>query len=160
MVFLVNLTVCHNHRFTDFAHNVAGYGGLAEFVKSLNPKRTIVTLCLAGDRRMEDFEEVSKIAAETYDQAILFEGYLRGKKQGYISSTLQKYLIQHGMDSSNIEIIFDEHKAVQHVLDNADEGDLVVLSNYDINGIQKRIADHKEMLDKKATIEHAKQEMA
>ena len=54
----------------DFAHNVAGYEGLAEFVKSLNPKRTIVTLCLPGDRRMEDFDEVSKIVAETYDEAI------------------------------------------------------------------------------------------
>jgi hypothetical protein len=45
-------------------------------------------------------------------------------------------------------------------LDNANEGDLIVLSNYDINGIQKRIADHKEMLDKKATLESAKREMA
>ena len=64
------------------------------------------------------------------------------------------------MDSSNIDIIFDEHKAVQHILDNANEGDLIVLSNYDINGIQKRIADHKEMLDKKTTLESAKREMA
>jgi UDP-N-acetylmuramyl tripeptide synthase len=64
------------------------------------------------------------------------------------------------MDSSNIEIIFDEHTAVQHVLDNADVGDLIVISNYDINGIQKRISDHREMLDKKATLESAKREMA
>ena len=62
--------------------------------------------------------------------------------------------------TSNIDIIFDEHKAVQQVLDNANDGDLIVLSNYDINGIQKLIADHKEMLDKKATLESGKREMA
>jgi len=146
--------------FTDFAHNVASYKGLGEFVKSMNAKKTIATLCMPGDRQIEDFEAVAKLAAETYDEVVLFEGYQRGKPDGYISSTLEKYLIKHGMDSSNIDIIFDEHKAVQHVLDNANEGDLIVLSNYDINGIQKRIADHKEMLDKKATLESAKREMA
>ena len=61
---------------------------------------------------------------------------------------------------SKIDIIFDEHRAVQHVLDNANEGDLIVLSNYDINGIQKRITAHKEMLDKKATLESTKWEIA
>jgi cyanophycin synthetase len=134
----------------DFAHNVAGYEGLAEFVKSLNPGRTIVTLCLPGDRRMEDFEEVSRIAAETYDEVILFEGYERGQEKGYISSTLQKYLIKHGMDNSNIEIIIDENQAVQHSLDHAQEGDLIILSNYDITGIHKRLVEHKEKLEKEA----------
>ena len=134
----------------DFAHNVAGYEGLAEFVKSLNPGRTIATLCLPGDRRMEDFEEVSRIAAETYDEVILFEGYERGQEKGYISSTLQKYLIKHGMDNSNIEIIIDENQAVQHSLDHAQEGDLIILSNYDITGIHKRLVEHKEKLEKEA----------
>jgi hypothetical protein len=64
------------------------------------------------------------------------------------------------MDSSNIEIIFEEHTAVQSVLDNANVGDLIILSNYDINGIQKRISNHKEMLDKRATLEHAKRIVA
>jgi len=145
---------------TDFAHNVASYEGLGKFVKSLNAKKTIATLCMPGDRLIEDFEAVAKLAAETYDEVVLFEGYKRGKPDGYISSTLQKYLIKHGMDSSNIEIIFEEHTAVQFVLDNANVGDLIILSNYDINGIQKRISDHKEMLDKRATLEHAKRIVA
>ena len=73
---------------------------------------------------------------------------------------MQENLIKHGMDSGNINIIFDEHTAVQYVLDNANEGDLIVLSNYDINGIQKRITDHKELLDKLATLESAKRIIA
>lgn len=133
----------------DFAHNVAGYNGLAEFVNSLNPAHTIATLCLPGDRRMEDFENVAKSAAKTYDQIILFEGYQRGQKSGYISSTLKKYLLKHGMNKNKIEIILNEHDAVQFALDTAKESDLIVLSNYDINGIHERIATHKEMLENK-----------
>jgi len=135
----------------DFAHNVAGYDGLAEFVISLNPVNTIATLCLPGDRRVEDFENVAKIAAATYDQIILFEGFLRGKKQGYISETLKIYLLKHGMNKNKIEIILNEHDAVQFALDSAKDGDLIVLSNYDIKGIHERIADHKEMLEKQVT---------
>ena len=100
---------------------------------------------------MEDFENVAKIAAATYDQIILFEGFLRGKKQGYISETLKIYLLKHGMNKNKIEIILNEHDAVQFALDSAKDGDLIVLSNYDIKGIHERIADHKEMLEKQVT---------
>ncbi len=137
----------------DFAHNVAGYEGLSEFVNSMNADRTVATLCLPGDRQMEDFESVAKTAAETYDEVILFEGYQRGMEDGYISSTLEKFLIKHGMAADNITTILDEHEAVQFALDRAKDGDLLVISNYDINGIQKRLTDHKEKLDNDAVKE-------
>jgi len=53
-------------------------------------------------------------------------------------------------DSVNIEIIIDENQAVQHSLDHAQEGDLIILSNYDITGIHKRLVEHKEKLEKEA----------
>jgi hypothetical protein len=39
---------------------------------------------------------------------------------------------------------------VQHSLDHAQEGDLIILSNYDITGIHKRLVEHKEKLEKEA----------
>ena len=57
------------------------------------------------------------------------------------------------LDNSNIEIIFDENQAVQHSLDHAQEGDLIILSNYDIPGIHKRLAEHKEKLEKETAKE-------
>ena len=138
----------------DFAHNVAGYDALTEFVRSLNPKNSIATICLPGDRRDEDFQNVAKTVAVTFNQVILFEGYLRGKKTGYISNTLQKYLISYGMDSNKIEIITDEHDAVQYALDLAQEGDLLVISNYDIEGIHNRLIEHKKIMETKETKRH------
>ena len=138
----------------DFAHNVAGYDALAEFVRSLNPKNSIATICLPGDRRDEDFQNVAKTVAETFNQVILFEGYLRGKKVGYISKTLRKYLISYGMDSNKIEIITDEHDAVQYALDLAQEGDLLVISNYDIEGVHNRLIEHKKIMETKKTKKH------
>lgn len=55
------------------------------------------------------------------------------------------------MNKNKIEIILNEHDAVQFALDSAKDGDLIVLSNYDIKGIHERIADHKEMLEKQVT---------
>jgi cyanophycin synthetase len=136
----------------DFAHNVAGYDALAEFVRSLNPENTIATICLPGDRRDEDFQNVAKTVAETINQVILFEGELRGKKPGYISNTLQKYLISYGMDSNKIEIITDEHDAVQYALDLAQAGDLLVISNYDIEGVHNILIKHKKTMEAKETI--------
>ena len=57
------------------------------------------------------------------------------------------------MDDSRIEIYFDEHDAVQHALISAQEGDLLVLSNYDIPGIHRRLVGHKEKLEKEAAKE-------
>ena len=87
------------------------------------------------------------------------KGHLRGKEKGYISSTLQKYLIKHGFDNSRIEIHFDEHDAVQDALDSAQKGGLLVLSNYDIPGIHQRLVEQKEKLEKEAAKEQEEREL-
>jgi cyanophycin synthetase len=47
----------------DYAHNKAGYDALIDFVSSYNPEKTIMTLCVPGDRRDEDFESVAESCA-------------------------------------------------------------------------------------------------
>ena len=55
------------------------------------------------------------------------------------------------MDSNQIEIITDEHDAVQYALDLAQEGDLLVISNYDIEGVHNRLIEHKKIMEIKET---------
>ena len=55
------------------------YKALAEFVRFLNPENSIATIYLPGDNRDEDFQNAAKTVAETFNQVILFEGYLRRK---------------------------------------------------------------------------------
>jgi UDP-N-acetylmuramyl tripeptide synthase len=56
------------------------------------------------------------------------------------------------MDSNKIEIIADEHEAVQYALDLAQEGDLLVISNYDIEGVHNRLIKHKKIMEAKEII--------
>ena len=58
------------------------------------------------------------------------------------------------MDSNKIEIITDEQDAVQYALDLAQEGDLLVISNYDIEGVHNRLIEHKKTIETKEAKKH------
>ncbi len=131
----------------DFAHNEAGYRGLKDFALALPAERRILTVSLPGDRREEDFEQCSKIISEGFDQIIIFEYYLRGRKPGEIMELYQKYLMEAGMDESAIAMIPDEKDALKFALDSARENDLVVLSNYDIDATHALVMEYKTRME-------------
>ena len=131
----------------DFAHNEAGYRGLTDFALALPAERRIATVSLPGDRREEDFEHCSKIISEGFDQIVIFESYLRGRKPGEILELYRKYLIETGMDESAITMIPDEKDAVKFALDSAQENDLVVLSNYDIDETHAQVMQYKNRME-------------
>jgi cyanophycin synthetase len=131
----------------DYAHNKAGYDALIDFVSSYNPEKVIMTLCVPGDRRDEDFESIAESCAKYVDTTVLFESYLRGLDEGELSEKLKKYLIKHGMTEEQIIIIYDEQEAVQYCLDAGGEYDFVILSNYDIDDTHSKVQAHKEKLE-------------
>ena len=131
----------------DYAHNKAGYDALIDFVSSYNPEKVIMTLCVPGDRRDEDFESIAESCAKYVDTTVLFESYLRGLDEGELSEKLKKYLIKHGMTEDQIIIIYDEQEAVQYCLDAGGEYDFVILSNYDIDDTHSKVQAHKEKLE-------------
>ena len=131
----------------DYAHNKAGYDALIDFVSSYNPEKVIMTLCVPGDRRDEDFESIAESCAKYVDTIVLFESYLRGLDEGELSEKLKKYLIKHGMTEDQIIIIYDEQEAVQYCLDAGGEYDFVILSNYDIDDTHSKVQAHKEKLE-------------
>ena len=133
----------------DYAHNKAGYDALIDFVSSYNPEKVIMTLCVPGDRRDEDFESIAESCAKYVDTTVLFESYLRGLDEGELSEKLKKYLIKHGMTEDQIIIIYDEQEAVQYCLDAGGEYDFVILSNYDIDDTHSKVQAHKEKLEQK-----------
>ena len=133
----------------DYAHNKAGYDALIDFVSSYNPEKVIMTLCVPGDRRDEDFESIAESCAKYVDTIVLFESYLRGLDEGELSEKLKKYLIKHGMTEDQIIIIYDEREAVQYCLDAGGEYDFVILSNYDIDDTHSKVQAHKEKLEQK-----------
>jgi cyanophycin synthetase len=131
----------------DYAHNKAGYDALIDFVSSYNPEKMIMTLCVPGDRRDEDFESIAEACAKSIDTVVLFESYLRGLEEGAISDKLKNYLMKFGMKEDQIIIIYDEQSAVQHCLDVGGDYDFVILSNYDVDDTHLKVQAHKEKLE-------------
>ncbi len=131
----------------DYAHNQAGYQALKDFALALPAERRIVTVSLPGDRREVDFELCSKILSEGFDQIIVFEYYLRGRKPGEIVDLYKKYLMKFGVDESAITTFRDEKDALKFALDSARENDLVVLSINDIDGAHALVMDYKTRME-------------
>ena len=131
----------------DYAHNQAGYQALKDFALALPAERRIVTVSLPGDRREVDFELCSKILSEGFDQIIVFEYYLRGRKPGEIVDLYKKYLMKFGVDKSAITTFRDEKDALKFALDSARENDLVVLSINDIDGAHALVMDYKTRME-------------
>ena len=131
----------------DYAHNQAGYQALKDFALALPAERRIVTVSLPGDRREVDFELCSKILSEGFDQIIVFEYYLRGRKPGEIVDLYKKYLMKFGVDESAITTFRDEKDALKFALDSARENDLVVLSINDIDGAHALVMDYKNRME-------------
>ncbi|MBT5362624.1 MAG: cyanophycin synthetase [Candidatus Marinimicrobia bacterium] len=131
----------------DYAHNKAGYDALIDFVSSYSPEKTIMSLCVPGDRRDEDFEGIAESCAKSIDTIVIFESYLRGLKEGELSNKLKFYLTKHGMNENQIVIIYDEQSAVQHCLNVGEDYDFVILSNYDIDDTHIKVLAHREKLE-------------
>src|SRR5690606_1242620 len=75
----------------DYAHNPAGFRGLAGFINKLPNKYRTVVLNGTGDRRDEDIVEMGVIAGENFDRIVIRRGnYLRGRTQENMIELLQE----------------------------------------------------------------------
>lgn len=138
----------------DYAHNAAGYKALSEFVESHNPGKSLITLCVPGDRREEDFTKIAQVCAGPFDYFILFEDYLRGRKPGEIPGIIKIKLENAGIPKSQICIIPDEQDAVKTALDMSHDYDMIVLSNYNLENTNAQIRDKKAEIEKLIHTEH------
>jgi cyanophycin synthetase len=112
----------------DYCHNVAGLEELADFVRRMLPTRTVGMIAMPGDRRDEDIQRFGEIAATMFDEVVIREDRNpRGRRRGEVAEILQRTLIEHGVDTANIEIVLDELEAASAAMDRARPEDLVVL---------------------------------
>lgn len=133
----------------DYAHNKAGYQALIDFVSSYNANKKIMTLCVPGDRRDEDFEGIAKICAKSVDKVVLFESYLRGLEEGDLAKKVKKYLLKHGMLENQIVMNYDEKDAVRYCLGVGGEYDFVILSNYNVDDTHQIVQDYKTTINQR-----------
>ncbi len=113
----------------DYAHNPAALKVIGELAQKMEVKgKRTLFLSAPGDRRDEDIMEFGVIAAKYFDNYIIKQDdELRGRNSGDVAKLLKQSLIDNGIKDENIIVILDEVAGIDYALQNAVDGDLVVL---------------------------------
>ena len=113
----------------DYAHNPAAFRAIADLVDRLEVSgRRLAVVAVPGNRRNEDVFEAAEILAGHFDHYVCKADDDR-RKRGYdeIPKMLQEGLLNQGVAADAITIIPSEVEAIEHALDMAQEGDLLVI---------------------------------
>ena len=111
----------------DYAHNPAGMRALQKFTDELEATVKVGIIAGIGDRRVEDNNEMGKIAAEMFDEIIIRQDKrLRGKSEEELIKMLDDGI---KMQDPNIKttIIPSESEAITYAVNNAQKGSLIIL---------------------------------
>jgi cyanophycin synthetase len=138
----------------DYAHNPPALRALGEFVNLLTTPsaggarppvtgRRIGVIATAGDRRDEDIVELGRTAASYFDEVIVREDENnRGRPRGDTAKLIERGVRSAASDDSrvgSITTILDELEATRKALDNAHEGDVVVVCVDHANQVWKEL---------------------
>lgn len=136
----LNLLRIRNARvLVDYAHNEAALTGLMDMVQQLPANRRVGVLTAPGDRRDEDIRGLGRLAA-SLDRVILKEDEdLRGRRQGEIAELIIEGLSAGGMSEHQWETAPSEEEAVNRVLGDLGDGDLVVILVDDVPGVLAQV---------------------
>lgn len=123
-LFSINgFTVC-----VDYGHNFAGYQAIINTVRKLGTKRLVGVIGVPGDRRDDVIFNIGKTAGKGFDQIYIKEDIdLRGRAVGETASILEEGISATGFPKEKIKTILAEKEAIQVALENAIEGDFIVV---------------------------------
>jgi len=109
----------------DFAHNIDGFIGIRDFLKSIDSKNKVGIIVGTGDRKDSDVIELGKISAQMFDHVLIHQvKFLRGKT----AKELIDLLVQ-GINSENSgttwERVADDVEPLKYALSKATEGSFI-----------------------------------
>ena len=113
----------------DYAHNPAGLRALHKYVEKLDGHPKIGIVAGVGDRRKQDNFELGQISAEMFDEIIIrTDRNLRGKDEQELIDEIKAGILNVS-PKIPLRIIKKENEAIQHAVENAKEGSLIVVSS-------------------------------
>ena len=122
----------------DYGHNVPALEALDELVSSLPARRRISVASAPGNRRDEDLMALGAQLARMHDVVFICDPLPRGRAAGEAAGLLRDGAASAGA-ACQLEIVLDEHMAIERAFDEAREGDLLVLLIDDIDGAIERL---------------------
>ena len=137
----------------DYAHNPPAMAALGDFVTRLTEPsaggarasvtgRRIGVIATAGDRRDEDIREIGRVSARYFDDIIVREdANNRGRDRGGTAALIVKGIESAGDERrvGSVRTILDELEATRAALDEAAEGDVVVVCVDHANQVWKEL---------------------
>lgn len=131
----------------DFAHNPAGYQGIADFLSKVDSNMKIGIISGTGDRRDQDIRDCGAIAATMFDHIIIRqELHLRGRTEQAIIDLLVEGI--RSVDKKmTYEVIPKEIEALKHAMTLAVPGSFITALS---DGIANAIELVQDYLDKES----------
>lgn len=125
----------------DYAHNPAGFRAMADLADKLDPVgNRILAISLPGDRRDQDLRESVEACLPQFTHFVCkSDANRRGRGDDEVPQLIRGYLLDLGVEDSNIVVIADEEPAVDYALNMAQEGDLLVITGDDLQRTWKQI---------------------
>lgn len=112
----------------DYGHNPAGYRVVTDALTGLGAERLVGIIGIPGDRLEKDMMEVGSICAAVFDKIYIKEDKdLRGRKQGEVAGYLIRGVKEKGFPKEQVEIEYDETKALWKAIKSARPGDLIAV---------------------------------
>ena len=113
----------------DYAHNAAGLRALQKLVEKMEGKPKVGIVAGIGDRRVEDNNEIGRVAAMMFDEIIIRQDkHLRGRTAEELIAMVDDGIKSVAPDKP-VTIIPSEKEAIIHAMKNAKKGSLIVLSS-------------------------------
>jgi len=111
----------------DYAHNTDGFYELKRFLDQVEDSPKIGIIAVPGDRRDEDIRNIGLLSATMFDKIIIkHDEDLRGRTGEEINKLLLEGIGQINKQVPT-EIIPDEKKAIESVIDDVEKGSFVVV---------------------------------
>jgi cyanophycin synthetase len=121
----------------DYGHNVPALKALDSLVSSLSAHRRICVASAPGNRRDDDIYALGGQIAKMHDALFVCETHPRGREVGEAAGLVKSGAEAQG--SCQVEIVMSESDAVDRALDEAKEGDLLVLLVDDLEGATQKV---------------------
>jgi len=123
----------------DYAHNKQSFLALKDFLSHFQ-ERKVGVFDSAGDRSDDDIMQLGRIAAQMFDEGVVYEGvHRRGRKEGEIVGLLKRGLLEEGFAADRVTVHLDPDEAWKDGLARGKPGTLVVIISGRVDGTLKAI---------------------
>jgi cyanophycin synthetase len=141
----------------DYGHNIGGYNAVINGLKKLGANRLIGVVGVPGDRKDENITELGRISGSEFNFIYIKEDKdKRGRKEGEVGAILEMGVLSSGRSKKDYRVILDEGEALRTAMENAQDGDCVVVFYEDYEYVINTINNFKKNKNESETINGVK----